>query len=68
VRADPAAAARFLLDKPAGAATPALQRELNDPIWVIDPLGHLMLQFPGEADPVKVRDNFRQLLRQSRIG
>ena len=69
LRADPSSAAQFLLDKPAGqAVTPDVHTELNAPIWVIDPLGHLMLQFPGEADPVKVRDDFRKLLRQSRIG
>lgn len=69
LRTDPASAAQFLLGKPAGQpVTPALHTELNAPIWVIDPLGHLMLQFPGEADPVEVRDDFRKLLRQSRIG
>lgn len=69
VRADPAAAARFLLGKSAAdAATPAATLELNGPIWVIDPLGHLMLQFPAEADPVKVRDDFRKLINNSRIG
>jgi len=68
LRADPVAAAPFLLGRSPGSVTPGLHAELKAPIWVIDPLGHLMLQFPGEADPVKVRDNFRQLLRQSRIG
>jgi len=62
LRADPQAAAAFLArpGEPASA--------LHGPIWVMDPLGNLMLRFPDQADPVKVRDDVRKLLRQSRIG
>lgn len=41
---------------------------LKQPMWIIDPLGHLMMEFPPEADPIKVRDDIRKLLRNSRIG
>ena len=69
VRADAAQAARFLLgpDHATDHAGDTL-RELARPIWVIDPLGHLMLQFPDQAEPEKVRDDVRKLLNNSRIG
>lgn len=41
---------------------------LAGPIWMIDPLGHLMMQFPAEADPVKVRNDVSKLVYNSRIG
>jgi hypothetical protein len=48
----------------AGGAAPALA----GPIWMVDPLGHLMLQFPADADPVKVRQDVSKLVYNSRIG
>jgi hypothetical protein len=69
LRVDPAQAAAFLLgDAAASADLPKTLRALGGPIWVIDPLGHLVLRFPENADPVKVRDDLRLLLRNSRIG
>jgi hypothetical protein len=41
---------------------------LAGPIWMVDPLGHLMLQFPADADPVKVRKDVSKLIYNSRIG
>lgn len=41
---------------------------LTQPMWIIDPLGNLMMEFPPDADPLKVRDDIRTLLRNSRIG
>ncbi|WP_094809641.1 SCO family protein [Bordetella genomosp. 12] len=41
---------------------------LLGPIWVVDPLGNLMLQFPADADGVKVRKDLSRLLYNSRIG
>ncbi len=52
--------ARFLPPDPAGG--------LLGPIWVVDPLGNLMLQFPADADGVKVRKDLSRLLYNSRIG
>lgn len=69
LRVDPAQAASFLLDDAAARADlPETLRALSGPIWVIDPLGHLVLRFSDHADKVKVRDDFRELFRNSRIG
>lgn len=50
-------------------ATPA-EREaaLKAPMWIVDPLGNLMLEFPPDADPFSVRDDIRKLIRISSIG
>lgn len=37
-------------------------------IWVIDPLGNLMLRFPENADPIRVRKDLGKLLFASQIG
>ncbi|OZI66352.1 SCO family protein [Bordetella genomosp. 11] len=66
VRGRPEQLAPFLLGAPAGAADPAAA--LAGPIWMVDPLGHLMLQFPAEADPVRVRKDVSKLVYNSRIG
>ena len=39
-----------------------------DHIYVIDPLGNLMMRFPKDADPNKVKKDIAKLLRASRIG
>nr|WP_175208929.1 hypothetical protein [Achromobacter anxifer] len=64
VRANPDQLARFLLARGSAAGQPGLQ----DPIWVIDPLGNLMMQYPAEADGVKVRKDISKLVYNSRIG
>jgi len=64
LRADARQAAAFLT--PGGANQDT--RDLTDPMWIIDPLGNLMLQFPPEADPVKVRRDIAKLLFSSRVG
>ncbi|WP_251863564.1 hypothetical protein [Achromobacter sp. Marseille-Q4962] len=64
LRADPAELARFLLPAQAGEGAAALAA----PIWVIDPLGNLMMQFPADADGVKVRKDISRLVYNSRIG
>lgn len=65
LRADPEQLAEYL----APDASPA-QRDaaLKEPMWIIDPLGNLMMAFPHDADPLEVRDDIRKLLRTSRIG
>jgi cytochrome oxidase Cu insertion factor (SCO1/SenC/PrrC family) len=40
----------------------------RDHIYLIDPLGNLMLRFPKEADPRKMHKDLSRLLRASRIG
>ena len=41
---------------------------LSDTIWVVDPLGNLMLRFPRQADPKGIRRDIGKLLYASRIG
>ncbi|NYT45348.1 hypothetical protein H0A64_10990 [Alcaligenaceae bacterium] len=65
LRADPEQLAAFLVPK-AGPAE--RQAALTAPMWVIDPLGNLMMEFPADADPISVRDDIRKLLKASRIG
>ena len=48
-------------------ALPA-ERERTDHIYVVDPLGNLMLRFPKDADPNKMKKDFERLLKTSRIG
>ena len=64
VRAQPAQLAAFLA--PAASAEPAAA--LAGPMWIIDPLGNLMLEFPPEADPLRVRKDISKLLYNSRVG
>lgn len=64
LRVNPDQLARYLLARDAAAGQPGLQ----DPIWVIDPLGNLMMQYPAEADGVKVRKDISKLVYTSRIG
>jgi AhpC/TSA family len=39
-----------------------------DYIYLIDPLGNLMLRYPKAADPMKMTKDFGRLLKYSRIG
>ncbi len=41
---------------------------LKGPMWIIDPLGNLMMAFPPDADPISVRDDITKLLKNSRVG
>jgi len=43
---------------------------LNDPnrIYVVDPLGNLMMSYPAEADANRVRKDLVRLLRVSQVG
>lgn len=63
LRADPAALAAWLAPD---AADPAAA--LAQGLWIMDPLGHLMMQFPDAEQPESVRDDLRTLLKNSRIG
>jgi hypothetical protein len=60
LRVDPARVQAWL---PADAGgTPA------DHMYMIDPLGNLMMRFPRDADPNKVKKDIAKLLRASSIG
>jgi len=39
-----------------------------DHIYMIDPLGNLMMRFPKDADPNKIKKDIAKLLKASRIG
>jgi cytochrome oxidase Cu insertion factor (SCO1/SenC/PrrC family) len=39
-----------------------------DHIYIIDPLGNLMMRFPKDADPNKIKKDLSKLLKASRIG
>jgi hypothetical protein len=39
-----------------------------DHIYMIDPLGNLMMRFPKDADPNKVKKDITKLMKASRIG
>jgi hypothetical protein len=62
VRASTAELERFLLLPSDGRAA------LEDCVWLIDPLGHLMLRWPPSADPSRMKKDIDRLLRASRIG
>lgn len=64
VRADPEKLAHFLAPQAAGPANQAL----TAPMWIIDPLGNLMLEFPEDADPIRVRKDISKLIYNSRVG
>ncbi|WP_238482321.1 SCO family protein [Noviherbaspirillum aridicola] len=40
----------------------------EDHIYMIDPLGNLMMRFPRDADPNKIKKDLSKLLKASRIG
>lgn len=41
---------------------------ISDHIYMIDPLGNLMMRFPKDADPNKVKKDIGKLLKASAIG
>ena len=41
---------------------------IEDHIYIIDPLGNLMMRFPKDADPNKMKKDISKLLRASSIG
>ena len=60
LRADPAEIASWLNAN----GTP----DYAERIYMVDPLGNLMMQFPKDADPNKTKRDVAKLLRASRIG
>jgi hypothetical protein len=43
-------------------------RDGLDRIYVVDPLGNLMMSYPADADPSGMRKDLARLLKVSRIG
>ncbi|AOK30670.1 cytochrome C oxidase subunit I [Burkholderia singularis] len=60
LRADPAAVAAWL---PADAGT-----RVTDHIYIVDPSGNLMMRFPKDPDPSKIKRDVTKLLKWSSIG
>ena len=60
LRADPARLKQWLPAEE-GAA-------LTDHVYMIDPLGNLMMRFPKNPDPNKMKKDIGKLLRASSIG
>jgi cytochrome oxidase Cu insertion factor (SCO1/SenC/PrrC family) len=60
LHADPAAVAKWL---PVDTGTKA-----EDHIYLIDPLGNLMMRFPADPDPRKMYKDVNKLLKASSIG
>ena len=65
VRIKPEVLKQFLLPQ---ASDSGAREALGKPMWIIDPLGNLILQYPPEADPEKFRNELRKLIANSRIG
>lgn len=50
---------------PLNKSLPATTMELRDHLWLIDPLGNLMMRFPKNADPQKIYKDVAKLLYTS---
>ena len=50
------------------AAQSAQSNQGASNIWVIDPLGNLMMRFPDNPDPNGMKKDMNRLLKASRIG
>lgn len=42
--------------------------KVSDHIYIVDPLGNLMMRYPKDADPNKIKKDLSRLLKASRIG
>ena len=66
VRVDPVQLQKFL------TTTDVLASNAKDalavPMWIIDPLGNLIMQYPADSEPEKVRKDISKLVYNSRIG
>lgn len=56
-----------LAPAPAGAVFPA-EGSVTDHIYLVDPLGNLMMRFPRDPDPTRVIKDLQRLLRASSFG
>jgi hypothetical protein len=55
------------MDAGLAAAFPA-ERSLADHIYLVDPLGNLMMRFPRDPDPSRMIQDLQRLLKLSRFG
>ena len=68
LRADPKEISAWLGAGTTGGAASATAADYADHIYMVDPLGNLMMRFPVEADPNKIKRDLAKLLRASRVG
>jgi len=60
LRADPAELTALMPLEPG--------KRIEDYLWVVDPLGFLMMRFPADGEPSKIRKDISRLLKASRVG
>lgn len=60
VRVSPAALAEWLPVESGG--------DIRNHLFLVDPIGNLMMRFPPHADPAKVRSEMIKLLKYNRVG
>jgi hypothetical protein len=53
---------------PAGAAAWPAEGAVTDHIYLVDPLGNLMMRFPRDPDPARVIKDLNRLLKASSFG
>lgn len=41
---------------------------VSDHVYLVDPLGNVVLRYPRDADPTRIKKDLQRLLRVSRIG
>jgi cytochrome oxidase Cu insertion factor (SCO1/SenC/PrrC family) len=66
VRVKPEQLQKYLTTMGVKASTAS--EALAEPMWIIDPNGNLILQYPTDAEPEKVRKDISKLVYNSRIG
>jgi hypothetical protein len=44
------------------------QEGASDRIYLVDPLGNLMMSYPGDADATGMKKDLQRLLKVSQIG
>ncbi len=72
LRADPNEIAAWLSENSGasklGERSGNIADRISDHIYLVDPLGNLMMRFPIDADPNQTRRDLAKLLRASRVG
>jgi len=48
--------------------TPSTDRTADKGIYLVDPLGHVMMRFPDDPDPSRMKKDLGKLLKWSRVG
>jgi len=72
VAVEPDAVAHWpvVVDAPsvAGSPPPVAGSPAASHLWLVDPLGNLMMRFPTDPDPAKMKKDLLKLLKASRVG